>query len=306
MIWIPIVSGAILLIVIFFLIYFYRIAFVKGRVSDITAITPKSEKYLGYIDQMNDSMKWFDEQPKKDVYITSYDGLKLHASVLTFCENADKTIILFHGYRSTGKRDYACAIAMYSSFNMNIIVVDQRAHGKSEGKIISFGVKERYDARDWVEFAKKEFPNTKIYMSGISMGSATVMMASDIVDGVSGIVADCGFTSPKEIIQRVAKEDMHLPKWFAAPIGLMARIFAGFDYSYSAKTSLAKTNVPVLFIHGGKDSFVPCYMTEENFEACASKKKKVIVEEAVHGFSYLVEPERVTEALRTFILGSEE
>ena len=306
MIWIPIVAGAILLIVISLLIFFYRMAFVRGKDSDISAIAPKTGEYEGYFKQINDGVEWFDNQPKRDAYITSEDGLKLHASILTLCENADKTIILFHGYRSVARKDFACAISMYTSFNMNVILVDQRAHGKSEGRIISYGVKERFDARDWVEFAKKEFPGTKIYMSGLSMGSATVMMASDIVEGVSGIVADCGFTSPKEIIQKVAKEDMHLPKWLVAPVGLMARIFGGFDYSYSAKTSLAKTNVPILFIHGGKDAFVPCYMTEENFEACASKKKKVIVEEAIHGFSYLVDPETVTEALKGFILGSEE
>ena len=306
MTWIPIVVGAVLFIIIFALVFFYRMAFVRGKSSDITAVAPKTEEYIGYFKKINDGVEWFDTQPKRDVYITSYDGLKLHATVLTLCENADKTILLFHGYRSIAKNDFSCAISMYSSFNMNIILIDQRAHGLSEGKVISYGVKERFDARDWVEFAKKEFPGTKIYMSGISMGAATVMMSSDIVDGVSGIVADCGFTSPKEIIQRVAKEDMHLPKWFAVPVGLMARIFGGFDYSYSSKTSLAKTNVPILFIHGGKDAFVPCYMTDENFEVCASKKKKVVVPEAAHGFSYLVDPDTVTDALKRFILGNED
>ncbi len=281
-------------------------AFVRGKNSDLTSIVPKNEEYAGYFRKINDGVQWFEGQPKRDVYIQSYDGLRLHAVVLALCDNPDKTIILFHGYRSIAKKDFSCAISFYASLNMNIILVDQRAHGLSEGRIISYGVKERYDARDWVEFAKKEFPNTKIYMSGLSMGAATVMMASDIVEGVSGIVADCGFTSPKEIIQRVASEDMHLPKWLVAPVGLMARIFGGFDYSYSTKQSLAKTNVPILFIHGGNDNFVPCYMTEENFEACISRKKKIIVESASHGFSFLVDPDAVSEALKSFILENEE
>ena len=137
------------------------------------------------------------------------------------------------------------------------------------------------------------------------MGSSTVMMASNMLDGVSGIVADCGFTSPKEIIQLVAKKHFGLPKWFCAPVGLLAKIFGKFDYSYSAKDSLAHAKAPILFIHGEGDDFVPCYMTEENFEACTSPKQKVIVKDAPHGFSFLFEPETVKNALENLILKEE-
>ena len=141
--WIPIVVGAVLFIIIFALVFFYRMAFVRGKSSDITAVAPKTEEYIGYFKKINDGVEWFDTQPKRDVYITSYDGLKLHATVLTLCENADKTILLFHGYRSIAKNDFSCAISMYSSFNMNIILIDQRCHNNAKIVVVD-GVVGKY------------------------------------------------------------------------------------------------------------------------------------------------------------------
>jgi fermentation-respiration switch protein FrsA (DUF1100 family) len=182
-----------------------------------------------------------------------------------------------------------------------MIVVDQRSHGSSDGKLISYGVKERYDVVSWVEYAKERFGNdVDIYLDGISMGASTVMMASDIITDVKGIIADCGYTSPKEIIIEVAKS-MHVPKLFVYPVGLLARIFGGFDYSYSTKISLAKTNIPVIFVHGLADDFVPSYMTEQNYEACSSNKTILLVENATHGYSFLVDEKGVKRALESFI-----
>ena len=305
MIWIPVSISAILLVVVAVFWHFFNTAFVRKKDKNPLDANPKSEKMREFYKLIDEGQLWFENAPKTDVYIKSYDGLKLHGEIIKAEGESNKTIILFHGYRSIGKRDFSCAIPYYHSLGLNIILIDQRAHGKSEGRLITYGVKERFDAVSWVEFAKNTFPNNHIYLSGLSMGSSTVMMASNMLDGVSGIVADCGFTSPKEIIQLVAKKHFGLPKWFCAPVGLLAKIFGKFDYSYSAKDSLAHAKAPILFIHGEGDDFVPCYMTEENFEACTSPKQKVIVKDAPHGFSFLFEPETVKSALENLILKEE-
>ena len=306
MIWIPIVAGAIVILLFAVIYYFFRIAFVRTKDRPYLDEKPKSKEHEHFYNLIDEGSEWYESAPKEDVYIESYDGLRLHGEIIRASEETNRTIILFHGYRSIAKKDFSCAIPYYHSLGLNIILIDQRAHGKSEGKLITYGVKERYDACSWVELAKEKFPGSKIYLSGISMGSSTVMMASDILKGVSGIVADCGFTSPKEIIQLVAKKEYKLPKWCCAPVGLFARIFGGFDYSYSAERSLAKTNIPILFIHGKADDFVPCYMTDKNFEACASDKRKIIVENATHGFSFLFAPKEVKDGIERFILKNEE
>ena len=305
MIWLPITISAVLIIAFLVILYFYRLAFVRGKSTNVLEQMPQNEEFEGYFNEIRKGIAWFEQMPKSDAYIKSVDGLRLHAHIIK-CDGADKTIILFHGYRSIAQNDFSCAMEYYYSLGMNLILIDQRAHGASEGKIITYGVKERFDVKSWIEYAKTEFPNTKIFLSGISMGSSTVMMASDIIDGVSGIVADCGFTSPKEIIALVAKARYKLPRWLCAPVGLLARMLGGFDYSYSATQALEKTSIPILFIHGSADNFVPCYMTEENYKFCASKKKKIIVEGAPHGFSFLVDKNTVKNALESFILNNGE
>lgn len=304
--WIIISSiiGALLLFAILVIIYFYRMAFVKNKGSNFERIAPEFAEFKKYYAQIEDASKLLDEAAKEEAYIKSFDGLKLHATIID--GNFDKTVVLFHGYRSVAKFDFACLIPFYKSIGMNIVLVDHRSHGESEGRLITYGVKERYDARDWIKYTKCKFPNTKIFMHGVSMGAATALMSSDMVEGVNGIIADCGFTSPKAIIQRVARENMHLPTWLVSPVGLWARIFGRFNYAYSTKEALAKTTIPILFIHGAKDDFVPPLMTDENYEACASKKQKVIVDNATHALSYLTDSECVENAIRNFILENEE
>jgi fermentation-respiration switch protein FrsA (DUF1100 family) len=278
-------------------------AFLRGRIDDYMQKEHNDPKLKALQVSMREGVKWYLAHPKQSVYIESHDGLKLHAEYIRSDLPSDKIIILFHGYRSMARNDFCCAMPYYNSLGLDILLVDQRAHGLSEGKLITFGVKERFDVCSWVKYIRENYgEDKKIYLSGMSMGSSTVMMASNIVDGVSGIIADCGFTSPKEIITIVAKKRFGLPKWCVVPIGLLARAFGKFDYSYSAKQSLAEAKAPILFIHGSSDDFVPCYMTEQAYEACVSKKEKVIVPEAPHGYSFLFSPNEVKSAIEDFIL----
>ncbi len=293
------IVASILIALIAVYTYYYRLAFARkkpklGSFSFAGSNDPEHKR------KIEEGLLWFDSQVKEDIYIKSYDGLKLHSVYVQSIAKSDKLIIMFHGYRSSYK-DFACAFEYYSSLGFDMIVVDQRAHGKSEGKTISYGVKERFDVVSWVEYARERFGNDiDIFIDGISMGASTVMMAADIVKDINGIIADCGYTSPKEIIMCVAKS-MRVPKIFVYPVGLMARIFGKFDYSYSTKQSLARTDIPIIFVHGIADDFVPSYMTERNFDACASQKTMILVKNAIHGYSFLVDEIRVKAALEKFI-----
>lgn len=188
----------------------------------------------------------------------------------------------------------------------NVLLVDQRAHGESEGKYLTFGVNERFDCLSWASYAAERFGNdVKIYLYGISMGASTVLMASalPLPKSVSGIVADCGYTSPKDIIFSVLR-DHHVP---AAPVYAVARLgaklFCGFDLdSASAPDALSRSHIPVLFIHGDDDRFVPCRMSRENFEASAAEHKKLlIVHNAGHGLSYMLDRPAYLSALHEFL-----
>ncbi len=242
--------------------------------------------------------------PCREWQIKSFDSLSLYGR---FFKNSDsqKTIILFHGFRSSGEHDFSCAFRMYFEHGFNILIPDQRAHGKSEGKYIAYGVLERYDALYWVNKVISELGEAEtIYLSGVSMGASTVLMASglSLPKNVKGIIADCGFTSPEEIIKKVMREDMHMPTFpLYHTTRFLARLFAHYDFKYSTIDALKDCKVPVLFIHGRADDFVPFYMSEQSFDACPTKKRAVWVDGAGHGTSFLVETERCIKELNDFI-----
>ena len=294
------IGSVIILLVALIYAYYFRLAFArkKPKMGTFSFAGSNDEEHKRKI---KEGREWFENHSKEDVFIESYDGLKLHAYYLKTDTPSAKLMIMFHGYRSSYK-DFSCAFQYYSGLGFDMLVVDQRSHGMSEGKIISYGVKERFDVVSWLEYAKERFGGDySYYLDGISMGASTVMMASDLVKGVKGIIADCGYTSPKEIIIQVAKS-MHVPKVFVHPVGLIARIFGGFDYKYSTKDSLSKTSVPIILVHGLSDDFVPSYMTDENYDACSSpNKNKILVENATHGYSFLVDEKRVKAELEKFI-----
>ena len=243
--------------------------------------------------------------PCEEVEITSFDGFKLRGRFVA-AENAKRTVLCVHGYQSRGSRDFGCVWKYYNSIGCNLLVIDHRACGKSEGDYITFGVKERFDVASWAEFAASKTPDLPIFLDGISLGGATVLMASELPmpKNVVGIVADCGYTSPWDICRHVVNHYMKLPAFPSLNVAnLYCRIFAGFSLKEtSAQKALEKNEYPVFFLHGGKDDFVPTEMGRINYEAARGEKELHIVEEAGHGLSYLIEPERCEKALNDFFL----
>ena len=228
-------------------------------------------------------------------YMTSFDGLKLSASFIPV-ENAKRTILCVHGYRSSGYFDFCLAVGHFLDNDCNLLIIDHRAHGRSEGKYITYGLKERYDVRDWTNVIRERLGDEMpIYLDGVSMGCATVLMASalDLNPCVKGIIADCGYTSCYDIIKKVCTADMHIPYFPVIPIlNLFFKIRTGyFMNEVRVYDEVKKTRLPVVFAHGKADEFVPCEMTLKNYDACNSKKWLLISEGAQHGMSYVKSPE---------------
>lgn len=280
--------------------------YVPPRCDEDVFSMPDTEQYNVFRAQSEKMIRDTLSIPYEDVFITSFDGLRLHAKFYAASERKAPVQIMFHGYKSSAERDFCGGLREGIDGGFNVLLVDQRAHGESEGKYLTFGVNERFDCLSWASYAAERFGNdVKIYLYGISMGAATVLMASalPLPKSVSGIVADCGYTSPKAIICSVLR-DHHVP---AAPVyavaHLGARLFCGFDLdSASAPDALRRSHIPVLFIHGDDDRFVPCRMSRENFEASAAEHKKLlIVRNAGHGLSYMLDRPAYLSSLHSFL-----
>ena len=262
---------------------------------------PPGEIYEPHRDAMVAWMKETRSLPHDEVYIRSFDGLKLRGNYYEYAPGA--TIeLMFHGYRGNAERDLCGGVQRCFALERSAFVVDQRACGKSEGNVITFGIRERHDCMAWVDYLIGRFgPDVKIILTGISMGAATVMMAGgmELPENVIGIIADCGYTSPKDIIKKVITQ-LKLPANLLYPfVKLGARVFGGFDLEETSPVeALKKCRVPVFFAHGEADDFVPCEMSRLNCEACSSPTLLLTVPGAGHGLGYLMAPEAYREALR--------
>ena len=252
-------------------------------------------------------------QPHEDVYKHSCDGLRLHAIYLPNEEKArekNRLVICFHGYTGQAASDFSGLSDYYLRNGYRILLVDQRAHGQSEGEYIGFGCLDRMDAQGWIEWViEKCGEDVSILLHGTSMGGATVLMTSGLKlpVQVKGIVSDCGFTSAKEVFTHVLHSMYHLPTFPMIQISsLVNRKKAGYGLDdCNAAREVQKAEVPILLIHGDADTFVPCSMCEKIYENCASKKQKLIVKGAAHAESYYKDTEAYEQALNEFIGGIE-
>ena len=243
----------------------------------------------------------------EDVYIKSHDGLKLHGRYYHKVDGAP-IIIKVHGYNGCPVRDFCGGGVEHLDKVYNVLLIDQRAHEYSEGKTTTFGIMEKHDLCAWAKYLVKRFgKDTKIVIYGISMGAATVLMASamkKLPKNVVGVIADCGYSSPKDIIIKVATEDMHLPGKLTFPlIWLGARIFGKFNLTSDSPVKAVKKNkLPLVIIHGLADPFVPSYMSEKIYEAATTKDKKLLLfEGASHGISYMNNRDRYIEEMESFL-----
>jgi len=306
MIILIVLCGALLLALLTSFICFMKVFYSpkrKPRRPDVYPL-PAGGIYEPYHGIMLDWMKKARTMPRERMEIISHDGKRLVGYYYEYAKGAPIEI-LFHGYQGDGERDLSGGIDRCFRIGRSAIIVDQRAHGESEGYVCTFGIKERLDCLAWVDHLIKRFgDNVKIILTGVSMGAATVMMAAGepLPKNVVSVLADCGFSSPKEIIIKVIK-DMRLPAELLYPfVKLGARIFGGFNLEEtSPMDAVKKSTIPIIFIHGDADAFVPHYMSRALYDACSSKYKSfVTIEGAGHGLAFPVNKEKYLSALRDF------
>lgn len=264
---------------------------------------PRGKVYEPYAEDMIRWMKQVRHMPCEQVHITTFDGLTLWGRYYEYAPGAPVEL-MFHGYRGTAERDLCGGVQRCFELGHSALLVDQRAAGKSQGNVITFGLREHQDCLCWVEFMRQRFgQDVKILLCGISMGASTVLMAAgeELPNNVVGVLADCGFSSAKEIICKVLRQ-IRLPvKPVYLLIRLGAKLYGGFDVELADATGqLKKCKVPVLFFHGTADEYVPWEMSKKNYDACASQKKLVCIEHADHGLSYLVNPALYLQSLQEF------
>lgn len=276
-----------------------RKAYMSGNYS-----IPKGEQFQPYSKYIREAIDEVLGVPYELVYTTSFDGLKLAGKYYHMADDAP-LIIFFHGYRCSSLRDGNGVFRHGREMGCNVLLVDQRAHGMSEGTCITFGVKERYDVLSWVNYGIERLgKETKILLSGLSMGAATVLMAADVglPENVRGIVADCPYSSPKEILCTVMKA-LHfpvVPTYWMAKWG--AKVIGKFDLEEaSAVEAIKNSDIPILIVHGDDDRFVPCEMSKACRDAACDHVELVLVKDAGHGMSYFVDRKVYKDTILRFL-----
>lgn len=303
-----------LVLLIIILLLFVICAFVYNQIAWRTTIkVPQflmnsvagNEMFDDYEQKTKVQEKEFLKYPLESVTLKTPDGAILRGRLLEPKVPNGKIIVACHGARSCGIGEFCFSGPYYYEKGYTLFMPDHRGCGESDGKFMGYGTHESKDTFLWVDYLKKRFPNQSIFLLGVSMGAATVLMMSENLDddAVKGIISDCSYTSAWDEFSYQLKSSFHLPTFPILNICEMySRIFAKYSFKDASPiTSVKKAKKPILFIHGDKDDFVPYYMMNELYDACASEKDCVTVHGAVHARSYYTNPTVYQNAVESFV-----
>ena len=259
-------------------------------------IAPIYDHILSLIDKLN-------RIPYEPVYIESYDGNRLRGRLYDAPEGAPIAICV-HGWRGTPSRDFSGGAKMLIDAGWRVLLIEQRSQGRSEGHCMTFGAKERFDVQRWAQWAAERFgPESRMLLFGISMGAASVLLASalELPEQVRGIVADCPFSNGRDILIRTATQS-GVPQLFAGVLAdLSSRLWGRFDLNDTdVREAVKKTRVPVLLIHGEDDDFVPPEMSAEILSYNPILMQRYTFPGASHGISFVIDPERYKKLVLDF------
>lgn len=243
------------------------------------------------------------DRPCETVRIVSHDGETLVGHWRPV-KGAKCIIIAVHGWRATWYQTFGLVADSWAENGCSVLFIEQRATENSGGDTISFGLIERFDCRDWVLWVNEHIgQDLPIYLFGVSMGASTVLMASSLeLPHVHGIIADCGYTSPRAIWKHVANNNLHISFGLRGAIAdeILKQKIQMSSADYSTTEALQNSHIPIIFIHGADDHFVPVTMTYENYLACAGPRRLLVVPGADHGQSYFVDRERYEDEVKRF------
>ena len=315
--WLMGMSAFLIMIIVAFLCignYFFNYALVRknGEIaaaemsaySSIYEYEKKDRIDLNRKIQKEKTSSWLNSISKKEINIQSNDKLQLFASEFKLSNESNKWIILVHGYTSEQSSIYDIA-RHYSDKGYNVLTPDLRAHGLSEGKYVGMGWLDRNDLLLWIDYLLKNYRDSEIILHGVSMGAATVMMASgeNLPTNVKLIVEDCGYTSVWDIFSFKLKLRFNLstfPVLNAA--SFITNVRAGYNYKEASSIDQIKKSVtPILFIHGNADEFVPVNMAYKLYDNTNINKELIIVDGAGHAESRLADEELYYGSIFSFI-----
>ncbi|MCR4662056.1 MAG: alpha/beta hydrolase [Clostridia bacterium] len=235
--------------------------------------------------------------------IESDDGIKLRAMFFRAEGDSKKTAILIHGYQSTGFQDHSTNMQKYLEKGFNVLLPANRATGDSEGNYTGFGILESRDTLKWVDLIDKMIPDSQIVLQGVSLGGATVCMMSrlDISKSVKCIISDCAFKTVRAQLEEFCNI-YHIPKFLIKGVVYWCNKKAKYHIDQDSPLEAVKeAKVPILFVHGGDDRFIPRRFCEELYDNCGSEKEKFYIEEAGHSSSYYFGKERYYNPIFEFI-----
>ena len=281
--------------------YFFNVAFERKTLEKF----PRLGKGTPWESEIEVGREWIKAHAVPVGTINSFDGIKLSGYYIE-ADNAQRTIIMCHGWRGNWERDFAGIAKWFHKNGCNLLFIDQRAHGFSQGKYITFGLYERLDCVSWCNWLNKVYKPKSIYLYGVSMGASTVLMAAG-TDGlpynVKGIIADSGFTSPYDILNHTSWNIARIPEHpFMDALSLMMRKRVGVGLrAFSVSDAMKNCETPILLIHGKDDGFVPYSMSIENYNASTNDTSLLLIDGANHCLSYYVDRKNYTKTVKKFI-----
>lgn len=284
----------VLLVIIAICLFLIKETFVRNDKLDTTPA------WYEYINANQEGREYIYSLNPEHLYINSFDNLKLHAIFIN--NNTNKTIICVHGYKAKdGLYDFGMSAKFLNSLGYNLLFVDNRAHGLSQGKYIGFGVLDSVDVNSWVDYLVTNMNQETIILYGMSMGAATVMNAQN--NKVKAIIADCGFASGYDEVAYQIKKMYHLPPFPIIPISnVLLKLLAHYSLKEKeAYKSIKNYKNNLLIIHGSKDHFVPTSDAYKIFDNATCHKKILIVPGASHAKSYLKDTELYEQTIKEFL-----
>ena len=299
-----------IIVLIFLIILFIITGLITGNFLFDLALNPKSSKSIIFKEEFNEEKevkkleneKWLAENAK-DIYLQN-KKINLHSYEIKNIKESKIWVIAVHGYTDSANFMVPAA-KQFLNYGYNVLMPDLRAHGKSEGKYIGMGWLDKDDIILWIDYLIATYGNIKIILYGISMGAATVMMASgeNLPSNVRMVIEDCGYTSVWDEFAYELKYLFKMPKFPALyNANIITKIKAGYSLKKaSCIKQIKKSKLPILFIHGDKDKFVPFYMVNKLYEAAGEKKEKLVVQGAAHAEARLINSEKYWHTVRKFI-----
>ena len=297
------VLGGLILLLLIGLYIVYKGTFytpVKGQ-NDDYLLTGATLEYCD-VNIINNMITEMRNIPYEDAYVTSFDKKKLHARV--YKNNSDTVCIMFPGYRGTPCRDFSGGAHDMIDAGFNVVLIEERGHGESQGHSITFGVREREDAKSWIKYARETFGEDKrIVLIGISMGGATVLYASDLLKEGDKVISDCPYTTPKEVIFNTLKYTLKMnPKIFYPLANLSSILFGHTNLNHmDARDFVKNSKADIMIIHGEKDTLVPQSFSKALKELFPDKIRYESFPTAEHGLSYIMDKERYRSIVNDFL-----